>query len=69
NVNDIVATNLGLDLVLSNSSNTDEITIKKWFAGDRYQIEKFEYADGTIIDASAYADINLESVNDGMSVM
>ncbi|SGZ86723.1 Alkaline phosphatase [Bathymodiolus thermophilus thioautotrophic gill symbiont] len=69
NVNDIVATNLGLDLVLSNSSNTDEITIKKWFAGDRYRIEKFEYADGTIIDASAYADINLESVNDGMSVM
>jgi len=54
---DIVATKLGWNLVLSNKNNTDKITIENWFNG-KYRIEKFEYADGTIIDASAYSDIS-----------
>ncbi|AYQ55844.1 hypothetical protein MS2017_0083 [Bathymodiolus thermophilus thioautotrophic gill symbiont] len=58
NITDITATSLELDLVLSNENNADKITIKNWFASEGYQIEQFEYADGTIVGASFYADIH-----------
>ena len=57
---DITATNSGLDLVLSHSNGTDQITIKNWFIDSRYHIERFEYADGTVIKSSDYANIAVE---------
>uniref|UniRef100_UPI003204B6F2 calcium-binding protein n=3 Tax=Pseudomonas syringae TaxID=317 RepID=UPI003204B6F2 len=48
-----VSTN-GTDLVLSYNNGQDNITIKSWFAStyDRYQIERIEFADGTVWLAS-----------------
>ncbi|MBA5249267.1 MAG: type I secretion C-terminal target domain-containing protein, partial [Gammaproteobacteria bacterium] len=70
---DITAANSGLDLVLSHSNGTDQITIKDWFVGSNYHIERFEYADGTIINASIYDDMTLilqgSSADDSLRVL
>ncbi|GFM76187.1 hypothetical protein PSCICM_20060 [Pseudomonas cichorii] len=47
---DITATRLGTSLVLSHRNGQDQITFSNWFyaTGGRYQVEQFEFADGTV---------------------
>ncbi|WP_277342816.1 calcium-binding protein, partial [Pseudomonas viridiflava] len=47
---DITASLSNSDLVLSHGNGTDRITVKNWFqeASGRYQLERIEFADGTL---------------------
>jgi len=39
---------VGSDLVLGISGTTDRATLKSWFAGPQYRVERVEFADGTV---------------------
>ncbi|WP_277588252.1 calcium-binding protein [Pseudomonas chlororaphis] len=47
---DIRVGSIGTSLVLSHSNGQDQVTILNWFyqTGTRYQLEKIEFADGTV---------------------
>ncbi|MFY2597132.1 calcium-binding protein [Achromobacter xylosoxidans] len=39
---------VGSDLVLTHANGTDKLTFKSWYSMDKYQVERFEFADGTV---------------------
>ncbi|MDC6168287.1 calcium-binding protein [Paucibacter sp. XJ19-41] len=46
---------VGVDMVVSVSGTSDQITIKDWFTNASYRIEEFRYSDGTVVDAAGVA--------------
>jgi len=49
----------GSDLVLSHKNGTDQITIKNWYIGGGvYQVERLEFADGTVKTPTDYTTPN-----------
>ncbi|MCU1733595.1 MULTISPECIES: calcium-binding protein [unclassified Pseudomonas] len=79
---DITASRSGTHLVLSHANGQDRVTIIDWFyqAGGRYKLEKFEFADGTVITGDQMttalmttmgtdADDTLEGANSGNQTM
>ncbi|WP_256262445.1 calcium-binding protein [Pseudomonas gingeri] len=61
---DITATRVGTSLVLSHRNGQDQITINNWFyaTGGRYQVERFEFADGTVWTSAALTNLTLTQV-------
>ena len=54
---DIVLSRSGNDLVLAVAGSDDRITVRNWRYGNAYRIEQVAFADGTVWDASALADM------------
>ncbi|WP_277576007.1 beta strand repeat-containing protein [Pseudomonas chlororaphis] len=52
---DITASRSGINLVLSHANGQDKITLTNWFAENtgRYQLERIEFADGTVWTSTA----------------
>ncbi|WDG52371.1 calcium-binding protein [Pseudomonas chlororaphis] len=52
---DITASRFGINLVLSHANGQDKITLTNWFAENtgRYQLERIEFADGTVWTSAA----------------
>ncbi|MFH7043510.1 calcium-binding protein [Paucibacter sp. JuS9] len=46
----------GTDLILTLSNGSDKVTIAGWYSGTRYQIERFEFAEGTVWTAAELTD-------------
>jgi Ca2+-binding RTX toxin-like protein len=46
----------GKDLCINITGTTDSLTVQDWFKGDRYKIEQFKFADGTVLKAP---DLNI----------
>lgn len=51
-VSDLEVTQESEDLVVRIAGSTDQITFANWFAGAEYQVEQFQFADGTVLSAS-----------------
>ncbi|WP_273925300.1 beta strand repeat-containing protein, partial [Pseudomonas fontis] len=53
-VADIIASRSGTSLVLSHANGQDQVTILNWFyeASDRYKLERFEFADGSVLNGA-----------------
>ncbi|HOG16695.1 MAG TPA: calcium-binding protein [Syntrophales bacterium] len=47
----------GGDLVIRIKDTGETLTIKNWFAHDFYKVEKFRFADGTELNASAVSEL------------
>ncbi len=62
---DITLSKHNNDILLTINKN-DSIVIKNWFASTRYQIENFEFADGTILSKSEFEGrgVVVEGTND-----
>ncbi len=62
---DITLTKHNNDILLTINEN-DSIVIKNWFKSTRYQIENFEFADGTILSKSEFEGrgVVVEGTND-----
>ncbi len=45
---DITSVREGQDLVFAHCNNVDRVTVKDWFASSNYQLERVEFADGTV---------------------
>ncbi|MFO1192128.1 MAG: carbohydrate-binding domain-containing protein [Rhodoferax sp.] len=52
---DIRPLRIGNDLVLSHALGQDQITVTGWFIGTSQQIERLQFADGTLWDPAAVA--------------
>ncbi|MDD2893857.1 MAG: calcium-binding protein, partial [Halothiobacillaceae bacterium] len=52
NTADLTFTRSGVHLVVGIAGTTDQITIENWGKGDAYHIEQFEFADGSMWDAT-----------------
>ncbi|MCI0998327.1 calcium-binding protein, partial [Pseudomonas corrugata] len=52
---DILASRSGTSLVLSHVNGQDQVTVTNWFTEntDRYQLERIEFADGTVWTSAA----------------
>ncbi|MGY2172776.1 calcium-binding protein [Pseudomonas gingeri] len=61
---DITATRVGINLVLSHRNGQDQVTLNNWFAttGGRYQVERFEFIDGTVWTSAALTTLTLTQV-------
>jgi Ca2+-binding RTX toxin-like protein len=47
------------DLLMNFGNNGDQISIKNWFNSNDYLIERFEFADGTVLNASQVIEQNV----------
>ncbi|WP_457278532.1 calcium-binding protein, partial [Polaromonas sp. P5_D5] len=59
-VADISFVRVGNDMVFAHANGTDKITVKGWFADSGYQIERVEFADGTVWLEPALTSAGLE---------
>ncbi|MDO8812808.1 MAG: calcium-binding protein [Gallionella sp.] len=50
----------------NNASATDQITIENWYAASTYQIENFQFADGTSLDKTQLAQMVGTAGNDNL---
>ena len=57
---DVHATHSGESLVLHIGTNGDQITIADWYHGPSYEVERLEFADGTVWTASTLSLAGLE---------
>jgi trimeric autotransporter adhesin len=47
----------GNNLEVSINGSTDKLVVKDWYLGSPYQVEQFNYADGTIVTSSQVAGL------------
>lgn len=57
--NDITFKRQGNDLILGIVGTSEQLTISGWGAGADYQIERVEFADGSVWDAAALSDMTV----------
>ncbi|WP_457279434.1 calcium-binding protein [Polaromonas sp. P5_D5] len=57
---DITAVRSGNDLVLGHSNGLDKITVKDWYVADGSQLERIEFADGTVWTGAAVTAATME---------
>ncbi|MEW6740894.1 MAG: calcium-binding protein [Nitrospirota bacterium] len=59
---DIKLQHIGEDLVLSITGTEDKLTVSKWFWNDsrEWQVERIQFADGTVLDVDAIKQIVLQ---------
>ncbi|MBF0121192.1 MAG: hypothetical protein HQK79_20355, partial [Desulfobacterales bacterium] len=48
--------NWGSDIILRLKETGETLTIKNWFANNRYQVDRFQFADGTELTASQISE-------------
>ncbi len=69
---DITVTRVGVNLVLSHRNGQDQVTLNNWFYANsgRYQVDRFEFADGTVWTSATVAAPLLKLVGgDGDDVL